>query len=140
MGLATLQPRAKSEYRDERPYSTRRTRLRALEETLTMLWAQPLLAERVGVSYFPRYGRQRFNTALELGTEVSKLWLLQGQSEEISEAFWRWTLIAQLSNRVAYEGYQLVTRAGLRIGSWHFASGRRQRSNAIFLTINAGLQ
>ncbi len=139
-GLATLQPRFKSEYRRERPYNTRRPAFNSVEEILTLLWTQPLLAERVGVSYYPRYGRQRFNTTLELGLETSRLWLLAGQSEEAKENFWRWTLITQLSNGVAYEGYQLVLRTGLRLSGWQFASGRDQRSNAIFMTINAGLQ
>jgi hypothetical protein len=139
-GLATLEPRFKSEYRHERPYSTRRSVFSSIEEMLTLLWTQPLLAERVGVSYYPRYGRQQFKSTLELGLETSRLWLLQGRSAETQQDFWRWTLIAQLRNGVAYEGYQLITRAGLRLSSWQFADGRHQRSNAIFMTINAGLQ
>jgi hypothetical protein len=139
-GLATLQPRLKSEYRRERPYSTRRPTFSSVEEILILLWTQPLLAEQVGVSYYPRYGRQQFNTVLELGLETSRLWLLQGQRDENKEEFWRWTIIAQLRNGVAYEGYQLVLRTGLRLSSWQFSSGRQQRSNTIFMTINAGLQ
>jgi len=139
-GLASLQPRLKSEYRRERPYSTRRPTFSSVEEILILLWTQPLLAEQVGVSYYPRYGRQQFNTVLELGLETSRLWLLQGQRDENKEEFWRWTIIAQLRNGVAYEGYQLVLRTGLRLSSWQFSSGRQQRSNTIFMTINAGLQ
>ncbi len=139
-GLATLQPRFKSEYRNERPYSTRRPQFSALEEMLALLWTQPLMAEEVGVSYFPRYGRQQFNTILELGIETSRLWLLEGHSEEYEQNFWRSTLIVQLRNGVAYEGYRLVTRAGLRLSRWHFDDGHSQRSNTLFMTINAGLQ
>mgnify|MGYP006136709635 CR=1 FL=1 len=139
-GLATLQPRFKSEYRHERPYSTRRPVFSTIEEMFTLLWTQPLLAEQVGVSYYPRYGRQSFKTTLELGLETSRLWLIEGQTEETEQDFWRWTLIVQLRNGVAYEGYQLITRAGLRLSGWQFADGRDQRSNAIFMTINAGLQ
>jgi hypothetical protein len=139
-GLATLQPRFKSEYRHERPYSTRRSAFSSIEGMLTLLWTQPILAEKVGITYYPRYGRQRFNTTLELGLETSRLWLLAGQNEEYKEDFWRWTLITQLRNGVAYEGYQLIMRAGLRLSGWQFAHGRDQRSNSIFMTINAGLR
>jgi hypothetical protein len=92
------------------------------------------------VTYFPRYGRQRFNTRLQLGLEASQFWLLAGQREEITADFARWTAIVQLSNQVAYEGYQLVTRTGLRFSSWRFEAGRDQRTNMFFLTINAGLR
>ena len=140
LGLVTVEPRFKSEYRDERPFSLRRPAARSLEQTIVLLWTQPLLAETVGVSYFPRYGRQRFNTRLQLGLEASQFWLLAGRREEIAEDFARWTAIVQLSNQVAYEGYQLVTRTGLRFSSWRFEEGREQRTNMFFLTINAGLR
>jgi len=140
IGLGTLEPRFKSEFRRECPFSTRRPTSTTLEETAILLWSQPLLAERVGVSYFPRYGRQRFKTALQLGLETSRFWLLQGRSEQIDEDFWRWTLIAQLTNRVAYEGYQLVTRTGLRLSAWRFEHRRGQRTNMFFMTMNAGLR
>ena len=140
LGLATLEPRVKSEFRHQRPFSTRRPAFTTLEEIVILLWSQPLLAERVGVSYFAGYGRQRFKTTLQLGLETSRFWLLQGRREEIAEDFWRWTLIAQLTNRVAYEGYQLVTRTGLRLSAWRFEHSRNQRTNMLFMTINAGLQ
>ena len=140
IGLATLEPRFKSEFRRERPFSARRPTSTSLEETAILLWTQPLMAETVGVSYFPRYGRQRFNTRLQLGLEVSRLWLLEGRREEVDEDFLRWTAIAQLSNQVAYEGYQLVTRTGLRLSAWRFERSRNQRTNMFFLTINAGLR
>ena len=58
----------------------------------------------------------------------------------ISRSHAEQTLIAQLANRVAYEGYQLVTRTGLRLSAWHFENGRSQRTNMLFMTINAGLR
>jgi len=140
IGLGTLEPRFKSEFRRERPFSTRRSTSTTLEEIAILLWTQPLLAESVGVSYFPRYGRQRFKTELQLGLETSRFWLLEGRREETTEEFWRWTFIAQLANRVAYEGYQLVTRTGMRLGGWHFEHSRNQRTSMLFLTINAGLR
>ena len=140
IGLATLQPRFKSEYRRERPYSTRQTAYSVLEEMFILLWTQPLMAESVGVSYFPRYGRQQFNTLMELGLETSRLWLLSGQNGDMNQDFWRSTVIVQLRNEVAYEGYRLVTRTGLRLSRWFFDDGRSQRSNALFMSINAGLQ
>ena len=140
IGLATLEPRFKSEFRRERPFSVRRPPSTSLEETAILLWTQPLMAESAGVSYFPRYGRQRFNTRLQLGLEASRLWLLEGQRADVTEDFTRWTLIVQLSNQVAYEGYQLATRTGLRLSAWNFAEGRDQRTNTFFLTIVAGLR
>ena len=140
IGLGTLEPRFKSELRREHPFSTRRSTSTTLEEIAILLWSQPLLAEKIGVNYFPRYGRQRFKTTLQLGLETSRFWLLQGWRPEVTENFWRWTLIAQLANRVAYEGYQLVTRTGLRLSAWHFENGRSQRTNMLFMTINAGLR
>ena len=140
MGLATLQPRFKSEYRRERPYSTRQKANSALEEMFIQQWTQPLMAESVGVSYFPRYGRQQFNTLMELGLEASRLWLLSGQNGDLNLDFWRSTVIVQLRNEVAYEGYRLITRTGLRLSRWFFDDGRSQRSNALFMSINAGLQ
>ncbi|NKB68693.1 MAG: hypothetical protein GKR89_16640 [Candidatus Latescibacteria bacterium] len=139
VGLATLEPRFKSEFRRQRPFSRRRPVLTTVEETAILLWTQPLLAEQVGVNYFPRYGRQRFNTEMQLGLELSRLWLLEGSSQTIEQDFWRWTAIFQLTNRVAYQGYQLVTRTGLRVGGWHFAQGPNQRTNMFFMTLNAGL-
>ena len=140
VGLGTLQPRFKSEFRRERPYSTRRPQTTTLEEIAILLWTQPLMAEQVTVGYFPGYGRQNFRTTLELGLETSRFWLLDGRRDEIEEDFWRWTVICQLTNRVAYQGYLLVTRTGLRLSGWRFESGRDQRTNLVFLTINAGLR
>lgn len=140
LGPATLEPRFKSEFRRERPYSIRRPAATSLEQTAILLWTQPLLAESVGISYYPRYGRQGFNTTLQVGLETSRFWLLDGRREEIAEDFLRWTLITQLANRVAYEGYQLVTRLGLRLSAWRFEEQRDQRTNMFFLTINAGLR
>ena len=66
--------------------------------------------------------------------------LLDGRRDEIEEDFWRWTVICQLTNRVAYQGYLLVTRTGLRLSGWRFENGRDQRTNLVFLTINTGLR
>ena len=41
---------------------------------------------------------------------------------------------------VAYEGYNLVTRTGLRRSEWRFIDGRDQLTNMLFLTITAGLR
>jgi hypothetical protein len=140
VGLATLEPRIKSEFRRDRPFSLRRSESTTLEEIAILLWRQPVLAEHVAVGYFPGYGRQGFRTTLELGLETSRFWLLQGQRAEVETDFWRWTLVSQLTNRVAYEGYQLVTRTGLRLSGWRFDDGRSQHTNLLFLTINAGLR
>ncbi|MBT4503441.1 MAG: hypothetical protein HOC74_37265 [Gemmatimonadetes bacterium] len=140
VGLAVLQPRWKSEYRRDRPYSTRLPAATSVEQTFLLLWTQPLLAEQVGVSYFPRYGRQMFNTKVQLGLEVSRFWLLEGERQEIDQDFSRWTGIVQLTNRSAYEGYQVITRTGVRVGQWNFDHRRRQRTSTFFMTVNAGLK
>jgi hypothetical protein len=140
VGTATLEPRLKSEWRHERPYSRRRAASTSLEEIAALLWSQPLLAERVTVGYFPKYGRQGFRTTLEVGLETSRFWLLDGTRADVEEDHWRWTFVSQVTNRVAYEGYNLVTRTGLRLGGWRFDSGRDQRTNLVFLTITAGLR
>lgn len=140
LGLVTVEPRWKSEYRRERPFSRRQPAAVSLEETLFLLWTQPLLAEKVGISYFPRYGRRLFASELQLGLEASWFWLLEGERPEVDQDFRRWTGIAQLVNRTGYEGYQLITRAGLRLSQWDFERDPGQRTSAFFMTINAGLK
>ena len=139
VGLAVFEPRIKSEVRHQRPYSSLLGETTIAEQTLFLIWTQPLLAESVGVAYFPRYGRQLFNTQLQVGLELSRLNLLAGRSEEVRESSQSWTWVSQLTNRVGYLGYQLVLRAGVRLGNKHFASGEEQRSSLFFLTVNAGL-
>jgi hypothetical protein len=45
----------------------------------------------------------------------------------------------QLTNRVAYQGYELVTRLGLQLARQSFATSPTESSSLFFLTINAGL-
>jgi hypothetical protein len=139
VGLGSLEPRWKSEWRRERPFSARLASSTLVEQTALLIWTQPLLAESVGVSYFPRYGRQIFRTELQAGLELNWLRLLAGESEEAKEDFNGWTAVGQFTNRVGYLGYQVVARAGLRLGKRRFESGRTQRTSLFFLTINAGL-
>lgn len=139
VGLAVFEPRWKSEYRRDRPFTTRLGRAESLEETLFLLWTQPLFAESAGVSYFPRYGRQLFDSQLQIGLERSWFWMLDGAREEIAENFRSWTLLTQLTNRVAYQGYQLVTRLGVQVERQNFAERPTERASMLFLSINAGL-
>ena len=139
VGLAVLEPRWKSEYRRDRPFSTRQPEAESLEETLFLLWTQPLFAETSGVSYFPRFGRQLFDSQLQLGIERSYFWMLDGRREDLEEDFTSWTLLMQLTNRVAYQGYELVTRLGLQMARRNFAESESESSSLFFLTINAGL-
>ena len=140
VGLAVFEPRWKSEYRRDRPFSSRLPRAESLEETLFLLWSQPLLAEQVGVSYFPRYGRQLFDSQIQLGLELSRFWLLAGEREEADRDFWNWTGVAQLSNRTAYQGYQIVMRTGAQFERRHFARRSPQGESLVFMTVNAGLR
>ena len=139
VGLGVLEPRFKSEFRRERPFSTRRLESTSLEETFFLIWTQPLLAEAVGISYFPRYGRQIFNTELQVGLEVSRLWLLEGRREEVDTDFFGWTAVAQLTNRTAYQGYQLVTTTGVQFQQRRFAGRAPQEASLVFMTLYAGL-
>ena len=65
---------------------------------------------------------------------------MDGQLEDVQDDYRSWTSVAQLSNRSAYLGYQLVTRIGIQIGRKRFDSQRSQRVSAFFLTIHAGLR
>lgn len=140
VGLAVFEPRFKSEYRRERPFSRRRSTAESLEETLFLLWTQPLFAEQVSVGYFPKYGRQLFSTELQLGLELSRFHLLEGKYEEVEGDFSSWFAVAQLMNRSAYQGYQLITRIGLEVGRRRFEQALTERRNMFFMTIHAGLE
>ena len=140
IGLGVLEPRWKSEYRRQRPFSTRLPVATSLEQTAFILWTQPLLAEQVGVSYFPRYGRQLFNTELQVGLELTRFWLLQGRYEEIDQDFSAWTGVVQLTNHTAYLGYRMTTRCGLQFTRRHFDRRASQRNSQLFLSILAGLE
>ena len=139
VGLAVFEPRIKSEIRSDRPFNALLEKVVLAEQTLFLIWTQPLMAESVGVAYFPRYGRQMFNTQLQVGLELSRLNLLEGQSETVREGSRSWTLVSQLTNRVGYLGYQLVLRAGLRLGNRYLDGGDDEGSSLFFLTVNAGL-
>jgi hypothetical protein len=138
--LSVLETRWKSEWREHRPPSRRLPAGTTLEQMAFLIWTQPLLAESASVAYFPRYGRQVFSTELQLGLELSRLWLLDGQLEDVEQDYRSWTTVAQLSNRSAYLGYQLVTRIGLQISRKRFDDERTQRVSAFFLSVHAGLR
>ena len=140
MGLGVLQPRFKSEYRTDRPFTTRLSTSSSIQETAILLWVQPLMAESVNVSYYPRYGRNLFNTQLQLGLEWTGFWMLDGTREDIDQDFRGRTILAQLTNRVAYSGYQLITRAGVQWIRRRFEDGARQQSSVLFMTVHAGLK
>ena len=139
VGLGVLEPRFKSEFRKERPFSTRLPASTSLEETFFLMWTQPLFAETVGVSYYPRYGRQLFNTELQVGVEAGWLWLLEGMREEVDADFFGWTAVAQLLNRTAYQGYQLVTTTGVQFQQRRFEGRPAQESSLVYMTLYAGL-
>lgn len=140
VGLGVLEPRFKSEFRKERPFSTRRSESTSLEETFFLMWTQPLFAETVGVTYFPRYGRQLFNTELQVGLEAGWLWLLEGTREEVDADFFGWTGVAQLKNRTAYQGYQLVATTGVQFQQRRFEGRPAQEASLVFMTLYAGLK
>ena len=101
---------------------------------------QPILAEQVSISYYARHGRQIFDTQLQCGLEWSRFWMLEGRHPEVAEDFMGRTLVIQLTNRVGYAGYQLVTRVGAQWLWRDFDHSEDQRSSMLFMTINAGLK
>lgn len=139
VGLGVIEPRWKSEYRQDRPFSTRLPTARSLEETFLLLWTQPLFAESTSVNYFPRYGRQIFKTELQLGVELTRFWMLEGRREEVDEDFSGRTFVLQLTNRVGYQGYNVVTRTGMQFSRRNFETSRAQETSLLFITVNAGL-
>ena len=139
IGLSVLEPRWKSEYRKDRPFTTRLDEAESLEQTLFFLWSQPLFAEAAGVAYFPRYGRQLFDSEFQLGIERSWFWMIDGAREEIGEDFRSWTVLAQLTNRVAYQGYQLVTRVGAQVSQKDLKLNPNENASLLFISMNAGL-
>lgn len=140
VGLATLEPRWKSEVQWNRPFSTRQDKAASVEQTATLLWTQPLLAERTRVNYFPGYGRQLFNTQLQLGLELTRLWLLEGRRPDTDQDFTGWTVAAQVTNRTGYQGYQVVSRVGWQWGRRRLAQGEVQPTSMLFTAIYAGLE
>ena len=139
VGLSSLEPRFKNEFRHETPYSSFLNTSTIVEQTLFLIWTQPLMAESVGVAYFPRYGRQQFNTQLQLGIELGRIRLLNGRSEEIDQDSQSWNYVLQITNRVGYLGYKLVLRAGFRLGKKSYENDDTDNSSLVFLTVNAGL-
>ncbi|MEW6754535.1 MAG: hypothetical protein AB1505_26665 [Candidatus Latescibacterota bacterium] len=140
VGLGTLEPRFKSEWRRDRPYTRRQSRASSLEETASLVWRQPLLQERTRVSYFARYGRQLFDTEVRLGLEASRFWMLSGEREEVDQDMESWTAVVELTNRVGYQGYQLVTQAGAQVGWRSFQRAPDQRTSLLFVTLYASLK
>ena len=139
VGLGTLEPRFKSEFRRDRPFTRRMPKAASLEETASLLWIQPLLSEKTAVSYFARYGRQLFDSELQVGLEMTRFWMLDGEREEIDQDYRGWTLAIQFINRVGYQGYRLVTRSGVQWSDRQFERDEDERTSLLFLTINAGL-
>jgi hypothetical protein len=138
-GSSILEPRWKSEFRHQRPFSTRLNTATSVEQTASLLWSVPLMAERGRVGYFPRYGRQMFDTELQLGLEASRFWLIEGARPDVDDSYFGWTWLGQLTNRNAYQGYELVTRIGMRLTKRNFAGGISHSSSLFFLAMNAGL-
>jgi len=139
IGLGTLEPRFKSEFRRDRPFSRLLSRATSLEETVSLLWIQPLMSEKTAVSYFARYGRQLFDTELQVGLEMARFWMLDGEREEIDQDYRGWTWAVQFVNRVGYQGYRLVTRTGVQWSGRQFERNEDERTSLLFMTINAGL-
>ena len=77
---------------------------------------------------------------IQAGLEVSRFWMIDGRREDIDQGFSGQTVVFQLVNRVAYQGYKLVSRTGLQLTRRKLEDGERQDSNLVFMVINAGLR
>ena len=97
------------------------------------------MAERTRVNYYTHYGRQLFNTELETGIELGRLWLLEGWRDGVDRNYTGFTWVAQLTNQVGYLGYKLVSRLGVQWTRRSFAGGERQQHSLLFVTMHAGL-
>jgi hypothetical protein len=65
--------------------------------------------------------------------------MLDGTREDITEDFDSWTVLLQLTNRVAYQGYHFVTRIGAQLERQTFDQSPTQSASLFFLSMNAGL-
>lgn len=139
-GLSYFEPRFKSTFRRIRPYSRRLPTATVVEETVFLLWTQPVFAESIGVNYFPRHGRGIFDSQLQFGIEASRLWLLDGHLIDTEEDFSSISGVVQLTNRSAYQGYTLITRLGVLVTERYFETAADERSSQVFLSVNAGLR
>ena len=139
IGLGVLEPRWKSEYRRERPFSSRLPASESIEQLGILMWTQPLMAESVGVSYFPKYGRQLFSTELQVGIEAGRLWLLEGTRTGAETDATSWTGVVQLRNQTAYQGYQIVTRTGAQLQRRNLKGAASQDASTVFMSVTAGL-
>ncbi|MBT7594899.1 MAG: hypothetical protein HN559_08320, partial [Gemmatimonadetes bacterium] len=101
---------------------------------------QPIFAEQTSVNYYAGYGRQLFDTELQVGLELDRFWMLDGTRPDVGEDFKGQTVVVQIINRVGYLGYNLVTRAGIQYGRRDFESIEDERTSTLFVTMNAGLQ
>ena len=66
--------------------------------------------------------------------------MLEGRHPEVAEDFMGRTLVVQLTNRVGYLGYQVVTRVGAQWLWRDFDHSEDLRSSMLFMNINAGLK
>ena len=73
---------------------------------------------------------------LDVNEEIDDI----GTREEIDEDFTQWNFIVQVSNRSAFQGYQLVTRLGVQVNERRFEKRQSQSASLFFLTVNAGLR
>ena len=66
--------------------------------------------------------------------------MLDGRLIEADEGFSSISVVAQLTNRSAYQGYTLITRLGVLVSERNFETTPDQRSSQFFLSVNAGLR
>ncbi len=140
VGLGVVEPRWKSEFRRDNPFSTRLPTAESLEESVFLMWSLPVFAERTSVNYHAGYGRQLFDSQLQLGIELARFWMLEGQRTGQDQDFTGQTFILQLINRTGYLGYQLVTRAGLQWQRRNLSRSENESASVIFISMNAGQQ
>ncbi|MBT3341581.1 MAG: hypothetical protein HN712_17595 [Gemmatimonadetes bacterium] len=138
IGLGVVEPRWKSEFRQDRPFSSRQPTARSIEQAAFLMWSQPVFAERASVNYHAGYGRQIFDSQIQLGFELRRFWMLDGERVDEDQDFLGQTVIFQLINRTGYLGYQLVTRVGLQWQRRNLEHAAKEQASTVFISINAG--
>jgi len=75
-----------------------------------------------------------------VGLETSWFRMLDGAYEEAEEDYSSWTVVSQLTNRSAYQGYQVVSRLGMQIGRRRYEGVQVEKRNMFFATLHVGLK
>jgi len=132
LGRLTIDPRIKSEYLSEVPFSRTFDKRRSWDGILFLRFGYPILK----------------TTELQAGFEQRYFYNLRGEEGDLLAGdftgdFTGSVVALQLTNRSQYLGYSLITQLGIRIDSRSLEvidrASERETSGLSFLTVMAGL-